>query len=419
MAFRHNNDPLFTEGHLGATLDAHFAKVQQKVDSIERDQFLASRDDEIVEHVVSEMTVNPLVLHEDASVMDQEETRVDVAGSPDRDPSMEGPIWVAGTRVTISIPWSGDASLWKLRPDVLMMRYPRGSLRQPGPDGVGYLDIVIARPTDEGGEAFKRVLEGTLKDVRDVIKQQREIIDRRNGELPEAVRTAIRNRREHLKRHENLSEILQIPLRQRPGAPPLKPISVTRRLVRPLPSPPKAGFKPEPGIVDSDYEDILTIIRHEGRTFETTPNTYRVHDEEELRNILLAHLNGHFQGAASGETFRKAGKTDIRIEDGDRVAFVAECKVWRGPKELGASVDQLLGYLTWRDCKTALVIFNKHNARFTAVLAAIPTALSKHGNVVSPVDESQQGEWRYVMRSNEDPDRLVTVHIFAFNLYAA
>jgi hypothetical protein len=73
--------------------------------------------------------------------------------------------------------------------------------------------------------------------------------------------------------------------------------------------------------------NILTIIRHDGRTFEATPKTYAVHDEEELRDIIRAHLNGHYKGDATGETFRRAGKTDLRIEAESRTAFVAECKV--------------------------------------------------------------------------------------------
>jgi len=86
-----------------------------------------------------------------------------------------------------------------------------------------------------------------------------------------------------------------------------------------------------------------------------------------LRDILLAHLNGHYQGDATGEAFRRSGKTDIRIEDGIRAAFVAECRVWNGQKELSQAIDQLLGYLTWRDCKAAIIIFNKHNSKFSGL----------------------------------------------------
>lgn len=31
--------------------------------------------------------------------------------------------------------------------------------------------------------------------------------------------------------------------------------------------------------------------------------------------------------------------------------------MWTGQKEVGKAIDQLDGYLTWRDCKTALIYF--------------------------------------------------------------
>ena len=74
--------------------------------------------------------------------------------------------------------------------------------------------------------------------------------------------------------------------------------------------------------------------------------------------MVLAQLNGHFKGAATGEAFRGKGKTDIRIEQDDRAAFVGECKNWNGETGATKAIDQLLGYLTWRDGKAALIVFN-------------------------------------------------------------
>ena len=139
-----------------------------------------------------------------------------------------------------------------------------------------------------------------------------------------------------------------------------------------------------------------------GRTFETTPKTYSVHGEEELRDILLANLNGHYQGDASGETFRRSGKTDIRIEADDRAAFVAECKIWAGTKALSEAIDQLLGYLTWRDCKAALVVFNKNNSKFSGLLEKAPDAFRKHTGYRSVAKTGREGEWQYRMATQED-----------------
>jgi len=134
---------------------------------------------------------------------------------------------------------------------------------------------------------------------------------------------------------------------------------------------------------------------------------------------MLAHLNGHYQGGATGETFRLSGKTDIRIEDNNRAAFVAECKVWRGAKELGTAVDQLLSYLTWRDCKAAIIVFNKNNAKFTEILTKIPEVLRSHPKFKKDFGQKTEGEWRFVMTSLEDELRQIIVTVFAFNVYVA
>ena len=165
------------------------------------------------------------------------------------------------------------------------------------------------------------------------------------------------------------------------------------------------------------YEHILGVIRHEGRTFETTPKTYAVHDEEELRDILVAHLNGHYQGGVTGETFRKKGKTDIRIEEENRAAFVAECKIWRGQEALLKACDQLISYLTWRDCKAAIIIFNKDNSKFTELLVKVPAMFLQHPHFIKDIGCQRDGEWRFLFSSAEDEARRIYVHVFLFNVF--
>jgi hypothetical protein len=46
-------------------------------------------------------------------------------------------------------------------------------------------------------------------------------------------------------------------------------------------------------------------------------------NEEKIRDLLLAILNARFEGAAVGEAFNAAGKTDILIRAGDRNVLIA------------------------------------------------------------------------------------------------
>lgn len=413
-------DYLFCEGDLDATLRAHQSSIGAKVDAIPRDQFMNAQVEEVVDHVLSETTVESLILYEDRAEMEQRETKIDVSGWRDRNPFGDrGPIHVAGVSVSVSIPFTGDSSLWNLKPNHWQTVFPRARVAAGQNQTKGHIQIDLAQPADEPQERFKQRLDEELKTIRFYVQSQKQQIDSFNAGLRRQIIAAVNARRERLTKHEGLKDLLGIPLKRKDGVPAIKSVGIERKMVRPLPPPPKSGYKPEPGITDEDYSHILSVIRHEGRTFETTPKTFAVHDEEALRDILIAHLNGHYQGDATGEAFRRSGKTDIRIEDGNRAAFVAECKVWKGQKELSRAIDQLLGYLTWRDCKAAIIIFNKHNAKFSGVLEAIPTVFATHGLYKGSTEVEEVGEWQFDMTSGEDEGRQVRVHVFAFNLVVA
>ena len=371
-------------------------------------------------HFVSTRAIEPLELYEDRMQLEQSETQVDVTGSPGRDwgfPERSGPLLVPGTQAKISIPFTGDPELWKLRPSTFRTTLPFGDVSAPRADNAGTLVLTLTKPHDMPQEGFKSDLDRLLNNIRFYVDNQRKDIETFNRDLPNQVRAAVNARRERLRKHEGLSEMLGIPLKPREGAAPIEPIRLKAKIVKPLPPPPKSGWQPEPGIDEKNYENILKILRHQGRTFETTPSTYKVHDEEELRDMVVANLNIYLEGEAGGETFRKSGKTDICVKEGDRAAFVAECAVWRGEKHLLGKADQLLGYLTWRDCKAALVIFNKEVAGFAELLDKAPEALARHRFLAKDLGQQGEGEWRYVFRCAEDEGRRITVHVFLFNLF--
>ncbi len=77
-----------------------------------------------------------------------------------------------------------------------------------------------------------------------------------------------------------------------------------------------------------------------------------------------------------------------------------------------------LGYPIWRDCKTALTVFNKDVAGFTELLTTMPEALKNHPLLVKDHGQQDSGEWRYTFRSKEDENRHITIHAFLFNQYA-
>ena len=409
---------LFSQGNLEATLRANRASIPDRVAAIPRDQFMSLPTEEIAAHIESEMMIEPLIAYEDRAEMEYGETKIDVSDWPDRNHLHEqGPIYIPGITITVTIPFTGNFNLWHLEPNPKQMDSLCAEV-VAAPDVLGEIRISLSRPADESQQRIKAIVDRALDYIRKNLEHQKAQIAGYNSALKSNISAAMKARRERLIKQEGLRDILGIPLKRKDGAPTFEPVKISRKLVRPLPPPPKSGFKPEPGISEEDYGHILSVIRQVGRTFETTPKTFSVHGEEALRDILLANLNGHYQGDAVGEAFRRNGKTDIRIEDNNRAAFVAECKIWRGAKELSRAIDQLLSYLTWRDCKTAIIIFNKHNAKFKEILEVIPGVFKDQRGYKFDAETKEQGEWEYVMAPHEDDDRRVRVHVFVLNIFA-
>ena len=404
---------LFSGGDLSFALDNKLSGIKASVNNISREQFLATSVETLIEHLSSPLLIEPLVLHEKQMQMDHAETQVDVTGRFDYDMGCGGRVHTTGHRLTFYIPFAGDTGLWKLRPNMWISGMPRGEIDSRR----SMLALSFTNTSNTEPERYKQELESSLSGVRQLIASQKQLLDQYHSRIPGELRSAIEHRRAEIEKLHGLTSAFNIPMVKKSGMPEFKPIEVSKRIVRPLPRPPAAGYKPEPAITSETYEELLAIIRHAGASFEGTPQTYAPLGEEGLRDNILSHINVVFEGKATGETFRKYGKTDVRLEEESRSAFVAECKLWGGEKVLLDALTQLLCYVTWRDCKAALLIFNKDVAGFSGVQTTIDASLRAHPKFLRAMNAGRPGEWRFVFQSQEDAGREVTVQVFAFNLY--
>jgi hypothetical protein len=223
-------------------------------------------------------------------------------------------------------------------------------------------------------------------------------------------------RRERLLKDKGMAVALGFPLRKRPNAPQTFAVPTVRKkpavtgasgVVKP--------FKPEPALEMAEYEHILNVISNMVAVMERSPHAFRHMKEEDLRQHFLVQLNGHYEGQASGETFNFEGKTDILIRVEGRNIFIAECKFWRGPGSLREAIDQLLGYASWRDTKTAILIFNREK-NFSNVLAQISEIAKSHANFKRQMEYKSESGFRLVLRHKDDPDRELILTVLAFEI---
>ena len=148
---------------------------------------------------------------------------------------------------------------------------------------------------------------------------------------------------------------------------------------------------------------------------ERSPTVFENAEEEHIRVHYLVQLNGQYQGAATGETFNHHGKTDILIRHDNHNVFVAECKFWGGYEAMKKTADQLLGYTTWRDTRTALIIFNR-NLDFTSVISEAQRAMKDHQHYKSGPIKQGDSRFRYVFTHPEDKQRDIIVTLMLFNM---
>jgi hypothetical protein len=115
------------------------------------------------------------------------------------------------------------------------------------------------------------------------------------------------------------------------------------------------------------------------------------------------------------KAFNYEGKTDILVRVDGKNIFIAECKFWGGPKAYLETIDQLLGYLSWRDTKTAVVIFNR-NRDFSNVLKSIVEATEAHPNKKKGPEKLGETRFRYTFSNPKDTNRELMLTVIAFDV---
>jgi hypothetical protein len=401
---------LFAGTHMLSLAVAQEERVKQRVLSLPPNQLLNASEQDLIDSLVDEYRFNVPVLDEDASyIADSNETRVDARLDPKRmvvDRSRPCPI--LGNRHVIAVPFNGDAGLFKVRPHIFQSGRPQAEI------GVDELRLTFIR-TDHDAEALSRDYQREMGPIRDYLRSLRESADQFNLKLLTLVKSEITKRKNHLLANAAMTAALNLPLKRREGVPQTYAVPLTKRRPR-IDEIKVTGvpFKPEPALSDDEYEAILSIIKNMVAVMERSPRAFATIQEEDLRTHFLFQLNGQYEGMATGETFNFRGRTDIFIPFDGRNVFIAECKFWSGEKAFLETISQLLSYLSWRDTKTAILVFNR-NKDHSAVLKKIASAVRDH-ILYKRVIYEEESTFRYVFGQPNDPNREVTITVLAFDV---
>jgi len=408
-----DNGLLFNKYEIYNVLQSRTATVKKRVQSIPANTLLNASEHDLVQALLDEFHLNvPVIKDDEIHIAYSGEVQVDVSRDPMRmihDRSR--PFYMPGNKTVIAVPFEGDVEFFGVQPQTFSLSPPRAEI------GNGELLLTYIR-ADPNAEAIKRDYKGTVDSIKNYLRSLSESAAQFNGQLESLVRSQLKARKDRLLADTGMTAALGLPMKKRDGAPSTYSVPVARRVPKIEQIKVTGAFKPEPALAAEDYEEILRIMKNMVQVMELSPHAFSNMGEEDLRSHFLVQLNGAFQGQATGETFNFQGKTDILIRAEGKNVFIAECKFWKGEKSLSDTIDQLLSYLSWRDTKTAIVVFNR-NADFSAVLAKIAETVPKHQNFKRDLGKQDESTFRFVFVQPNDANREVTLTTMAFDIPTA
>ena len=402
----------FRDYDLRQVIANQWAAVNKKIDTMSNEEIMANDLDVLAENIYQEFFIEPVtIFEEDFSKRSIKQGKIQKYIDPFfRDYSDREYVEVDGVIAEFYFPFTGEADLFKCRASTFSMGvYPEITVNK------ATVSFRIERSLSEMNNANAKdnllgSLDHALKEIRDGLTYANNDVTAFNNSLKQQAMKWLEEKKKKVEAYFSIATMFEVPIEKKEYAQTHIPLK--RNIVPVAKHYESSNYY---GISDGDYKDILDSIKHTGSTYERTPSSYKALHEEDLRNKLLAALNATYKGDATGETFRNRGKTDICIERDNRAAFVAECKMWTGQKEVGKAIDQLDGYLTWRDCKTALIYFVRRKD-FLKTLESAEAALRAYDSMRN-VTALDKNEFECLFLSKANPGQQIKMRVMLFNLH--
>jgi hypothetical protein len=396
---------------LSQSFVATHAKISQRIDSLSNDVIMANNLELLADNFYEEFYIQPVTIYdEDFS------KRKGIQGKIRRrlDPFFSNAynkeyVEVDGISMTFYFAYEGERDLFKCQASTFSMSgYPEINISDTH-ISFAYEKTLQEMEQEGAKESLLKTLDHDLKNIRAGIEYCNRDVISFNASLRANALARLQEKRKKVESYFSVASMFELPVSKTTYAETHIPL---KRNISPISQ--VYDRQSVYCINDRDYKDILLTIKHTGSTYERTPSSYKSMHEEDLRNTLLASLNATYKGDATGEAFRNKGKTDICIEFDNRAAFVAECKMWTGQKDVTLALDQLVSYLTWRDCKTALIYFVRRND-FMRILSTAETAL-RAVSTIRQIEIVDKNEFKCCMISKSNPGQQIQVRVMLFNL---
>lgn len=400
------------DNSLKGELDARRKSLHARTQALPDDRLLRlDLEPELLDELIEDFTFETLELGEPRTEETAEQIRL-----AEQNPRYAGPTGQGHPRTidvfVVRVPLLKGSPVW-------LSHRPSGSFA-PLDERVVYDSgrrAVVIRVLDDPRDdphsgAAQSYLTAQLALLRDYVAATNAELAAWNDAVPEHCKSALERERRARESLDSRKRALGLPIFSTESTP--VPYALPRKR-RPRPRLAAAEVRRLAGrmyLPPDDFSDVLNEMQRSAQFIAEHPAVYDL-DENGMRDIVLLLLNAAFPGGATGETFSKKGKSDIRVATTSAAAsgfgdcvFKAECKVWDGPASSRDAIDQLCDrYLTAAELRAAIVLFARPPYERRSVteqalaqlessfraerlddIAAWPVVRLTHSALVHPVD---------------------------------
>lgn len=397
----------FSEIHYDEFSKRRLDRIKYDIETQEKEYILSVDEQEFINSLVNNYLLEPITIDLDSEYIPEPFISIEKKTYQDYGQDFE----VKTYNFTIKYKFTGSSILFQVRPQTYTLTHHEIFVDYDN-QTVSFNFSMI----NEDPKQFEKLKSFSYDRAFKNLKGVNDFADNWNKRLLSSVNLMYKGIKDQYLKEKQFYSAINVKVNKNTSIVFSAPIIKKRIIPMPKTSPGKE-ISTSPTMAKQMYDDILKVIYGVGKSMEKKPSTYTGKNEEELRNQLLLFLETRYESTvASAETFNKKGKTDIilKFEDNSNL-FVAECKIWRGPIEFLKGITQLFdGYLTWRDSKTAIIVFIKNND-FTSVLNSIKTEISNHEYFVKFVENRGDSSFSYLFHLPADKDKHVFLEVIAFH----
>ncbi|WP_415713413.1 hypothetical protein [Maridesulfovibrio sp.] len=403
MVKQHRNN-LFNDCELSIILENVYNSIIPQVESIPKEIFFSASETELVEKLVAQNSIKQITLREDKITMSKPALcKLTPAGKIYRPVSGQDPPDLNdGMTTQVKIPFTGDKRLLVSRPS---MHYAHG-----GPSFTIKEDRIIkdyVSPLYSDPKSFKRHFQRNYETISKYLEWQAHDINLFAQRMRRLVISAVAIRKKR-------GKTIPLHLVSNPGANNFASghVNCNHANFR------RQNVNPEmPVISDEDFTKAIQVLRHTGNSFERTPTILDVHNDHDLRNILVSNLNTHFSGNNGKDMFNHVGENGFEVSIANRPAIIGRCFTWRCAEGLTYTINTLIQDTLCQSCKIILTIFNRTEKNFNVLLELIRETFLQHPCMVRIENEFAKNEWHTTINTFNDIEDYHWVHLMVFNLY--